>query len=399
MLRISACSYEGSLFGWDLVPSTDSTGAPFSAQLHFGFNVTVNSSLRAVAVSKSGKYLATGGMNERISLFNVLENRAIGEISGHTGGITALQFFEDSMLLSASEDGTLFIWRVHDWEHLHILGGHKSTVLDFAIHPTGKLALSVSKDKTLRLWNLIQGKCAFTRSLRIPAELVQWHPAGSEYLLCTTKELQIFKTSDNSLSASYSSTARINHADFVCIDHSAGSYAVACIDDSQCLALVSLSTGSRLASVDLSNTSTGRLRSLTVTTTSLLEHKFDALTVITSTGSMICVDVSKIALSDGTTAVLPGDALLAVNEIKAEPRLTAVTSWVAKDAGKVAVSEEEAEEVAAPSKKRKRRTASAAEDEDEGKKKVSFVAPAEKKSKKDKKRKENRKEQKKNKGK
>jgi protein MAK11 len=46
---------------------------------------------------------------------------------------------------------------VYDWQCVHILGGHKDTIHDFSIHPTGKMALSVSKDHTLKLWNLVQG--------------------------------------------------------------------------------------------------------------------------------------------------------------------------------------------------------------------------------------------------
>jgi WD40 repeat protein len=55
------------------------------------------------------------------------------------------------------QDFTLCIWRVYDWQCVHILGGHKDTIHDFSIHPTGKMALSVSKDHTLKLWNLVQG--------------------------------------------------------------------------------------------------------------------------------------------------------------------------------------------------------------------------------------------------
>ena len=34
------------------------------------------------------------------------------------------------------------------------------------IHPSGKLALSVSKDKTLRTWNLLKGRAAYTTNIK-----------------------------------------------------------------------------------------------------------------------------------------------------------------------------------------------------------------------------------------
>jgi protein MAK11 len=55
------------------------------------------------------------------------------------------------------QDKTISIWRVSDWQCIHILGGHKEPICDISIHPSGKLALSVSKDNTLKLWNLIHG--------------------------------------------------------------------------------------------------------------------------------------------------------------------------------------------------------------------------------------------------
>jgi protein MAK11 len=37
--------------------------------------------------------------------------------------------------------------RVHDWALLHVLGGHKSAVTSIDIHPSGRMALSVSADR------------------------------------------------------------------------------------------------------------------------------------------------------------------------------------------------------------------------------------------------------------
>jgi len=41
------------------------------------------------------------------------------------GSITSLQFQDRTHLLSASDDGTICIWRTSDWECLKILKGHK----------------------------------------------------------------------------------------------------------------------------------------------------------------------------------------------------------------------------------------------------------------------------------
>jgi WD40 repeat protein len=100
LLRVAACSYEGSLFGWNV--QEDQEQLELSATLNFGFNVTLGA-LKAVACSLSGKFLVVGGMDERIRIFDMKDNKSVGELSQHTGAITALKFFNDAYLISASE--------------------------------------------------------------------------------------------------------------------------------------------------------------------------------------------------------------------------------------------------------------------------------------------------------
>ena len=72
-----------------------------------------------------------------------------------------------------------------------------------SVHPSGKVVMSVSKDHTIRLWNLITGKIAFTRSLKqycdqTPSK-VQWnqHSNGDYYLVIFDTLLFNFRSADN----------------------------------------------------------------------------------------------------------------------------------------------------------------------------------------------------------
>lgn len=47
-----------------------------------------------------------------------------------------------------------------------------------SIHPSGRMALSVSRDRTLRLWNLLEGRCAYIKRLQGEGELVRWSSTG-----------------------------------------------------------------------------------------------------------------------------------------------------------------------------------------------------------------------------
>lgn len=68
---------------------------------------------------------------------------------------------------SWSQPALLSFVRVHDWQLLHILNEHKGAVRGLAVHPTGKLALSVGVDRRLRIWDLVRGKCAFVKKLQV----------------------------------------------------------------------------------------------------------------------------------------------------------------------------------------------------------------------------------------
>lgn len=45
--------------------------------------------------------------------------------------------------------------------------GHKAAVSSVAVHPSGKLAMSVSvKDGTLRTWNMVTGRVCYIKNLK-----------------------------------------------------------------------------------------------------------------------------------------------------------------------------------------------------------------------------------------
>uniref|UniRef100_A0A8C7X6I3 Uncharacterized protein n=1 Tax=Oryzias sinensis TaxID=183150 RepID=A0A8C7X6I3_9TELE len=67
-----------------------------------------------------------------------------------TGTITCLQFYGESHLLSGGEDGLMCVWSTKKWECLKSIKAHKGHVTSLSVHPSGKLALSVGTDKTLR---------------------------------------------------------------------------------------------------------------------------------------------------------------------------------------------------------------------------------------------------------
>lgn len=88
-----------------------------------------------------------------------------GTLKGHSGWVTAIATSSEvpDMVVSASRDKTLIVWKVtrdeHDYGYpLRSLHGHSHFVSDVVISSDGQFALSGSWDATLRLWNLTTGE-------------------------------------------------------------------------------------------------------------------------------------------------------------------------------------------------------------------------------------------------
>jgi protein MAK11 len=325
--RIAACSYEGSLFGWvcerqqgeSAAADTDADEEAFSTTMNWGFNCCVGS-LKAMAISQSRKFVVCGGSDERVRIFDTEQNKAIGELSNHTGTVTCLEFVGDTHLLSGSEDMALCIWRVHDWTCLHILGGHKAAINDVAVHPSGKIALSVAKDNTLRIWNLIEGRCAFTRRLKGSADKVCWNGDGSAYALVVGSAVQVYDAASNALLCERKHRGRVNKALFVNTESELGS-CVASISDDKKLSLYT-DAGVELVVCDMSSLES-RPKDFCSVRLSNGEGEYSAyLVIITSTGNVVTLSVSRLLA--GNTV---DEAVVAATSVAVEPRLTCLVAW------------------------------------------------------------------------
>lgn len=170
--------------------------------------------VRAVAASpQGGKWLATGSTDEIIKVWDLRRRKEVGGLVQHQGSITHLSFPSRSHLLSASEDGTLALFSSRDWALLRTLKGHKGRVNDVAMHPSGKLALSVGKDRTLRMWDMMRGKGSASTKLGKEGELVRWSVSGKFFVVQAGSTIDIFQT-DMTLVDTLSHASRIHDVKF-----------------------------------------------------------------------------------------------------------------------------------------------------------------------------------------
>ena len=120
----------------------------------------------------------------------------VGTLMLHEGTVTSVAFFGGTHMLSGGEDGGVCIWNAKTWDNLKVLRGHRGRVNDLAIHPSGRLAVSVGRDRTLRTWDLLKGRPAFTSARRTAAQCVLWTECGRSVILAENKAVQVLSLSE-----------------------------------------------------------------------------------------------------------------------------------------------------------------------------------------------------------
>jgi protein MAK11 len=206
-------TYEELSLGY-ILQNLDDGGSSFVASFT---DHSHTASVRTAAISSNG-IAATGSADETIKLFNIHKRVELGSLIHHQGSVTGLSFFGDAHMFSWSEDGTICVWQLGNWECLRTLHGHKSAVYSFAVHPSGKLALSCSKDKTLRTWNLITGRCAYVSNIKEAADIVLWSPDGSKYITVIGNRVDVYSFETATVVHQIQTDARISSVTFLSLD-------------------------------------------------------------------------------------------------------------------------------------------------------------------------------------
>ncbi|XP_022655578.1 p21-activated protein kinase-interacting protein 1-like isoform X1 [Varroa jacobsoni] len=169
-------------------------------------------------VASGGKFMASGSSDETIQLYNMASRKEMGSLVKHDGTINALRFHGQTHLFSASDDGTICVWDTGSWQCLRTLKGHKQAVNDIAVHSSGKLLLSVSRDKSLYTWNLVKGRPAFITNIKVEASRVEWCPTdgpGDLFLVIHANQCDIYSTAAGGIVGSIDFGKKISDLAFI----------------------------------------------------------------------------------------------------------------------------------------------------------------------------------------
>ncbi|XP_022723341.1 periodic tryptophan protein 2 [Durio zibethinus] len=192
--------------------------------------------VNTLAYSPDSQLLATGADDNKVKVWTVSSGFCFVTFTEHTNAITALHFMANNhCLLSASLDGTvrawdllryrnfrtfttpssrqfvslaadqsgevicagtldsfeIFVWSMKTGRLLDVLSGHEGPVHGLMFSPTNAILASSSWDKTVRLWDVFEGKGAVETFPHTHDVLtVTYRPDGKQ-LACSTLDGQI----------------------------------------------------------------------------------------------------------------------------------------------------------------------------------------------------------------
>ncbi|PPR86111.1 hypothetical protein GOBAR_AA34581 [Gossypium barbadense] len=199
-MSLIAGSYERFIWGFKLKPLTHD---PPSQSLTLTQIFSYPSHIAPITtVAAAGPAAASGSSDDTIHIYDLSSAASLGPLHHFSSSITSLSFYcppnlsFPRNLLSAAADGTISIFDTEPFVLLKSFRSHKKCINDLAVHPSGKLALSVSRDGCLAMSNLMRGKRSFCCRLGKEATIVKFDASGDRFFMASEEKIGVHLAED-----------------------------------------------------------------------------------------------------------------------------------------------------------------------------------------------------------
>jgi WD40 repeat protein len=182
-----------------------------------------------VAWSPDGARWATAGGDGVCQIFEAATGERVTRYEGHSRPVLAIAYLPDGVTIATGGvDQTIRVWDARTGEHLRTLDNHVATVNDLAVRPTSNrddlpVVVSVSEDRTVRLWQPTIGRLMRFTRLPVVPQAVLWLPAGDRLLVgCRDGRIRTIDPDSIAVIGEYDGlTGRIHELDWHASDHRA----------------------------------------------------------------------------------------------------------------------------------------------------------------------------------
>lgn len=171
-----------------LEPQTTSSGGVFVSFPTATVPVPAPMPISAMAWSPSGKYIAFGGADDTVQVWDAATRQKIYTYTGCKYGVRTVAWSPDSQRIAcAGGSGTVQVWDATTGSHVITYTGHKNTVNAIAWSPSGLRIASGSgdyyfqpRDTTVQVWDVVDGATVYTYHGHFtPVQAVAWSPDGT----------------------------------------------------------------------------------------------------------------------------------------------------------------------------------------------------------------------------
>jgi eukaryotic-like serine/threonine-protein kinase len=179
--RIASASEDQTVQVWDATTEPHSLRA---LALRAGFNYVVYeghaSAVQTVAWSPDALYIASGGNDNTIRVWDAGTKETIAIYHGHADVVEAVTWLPDSLhVASTSHDHTVRVWNIHTNNTIFTYRRRSSVAHAVACSPDGKYCAFASSDRTVQIWDISANREVFTyRGHSGNVRSVAWSPDG-----------------------------------------------------------------------------------------------------------------------------------------------------------------------------------------------------------------------------
>lgn len=110
--------------------------------------------IRRIAFDNAGNLAAIACGDGSIKIIETGQQRVLYDLSAHAESTNSVVFLPNGDLLSGGKDALLKRWNKNDGFSLNeSIPAHNYAIYDLVLSPDGKILSSVSRDKTIKLWD------------------------------------------------------------------------------------------------------------------------------------------------------------------------------------------------------------------------------------------------------
>lgn len=156
---LTGSRFVGSRVDGVSIGDADLTGTDFSRAYLPNLNLGVRSAAKTVAASPDGRWVASGGGDSDVLLFDARTFQEVRRLTRHRDSITNVAFSPDGRWVASSGfDRAARLWRLDDGARVHRFDGHSSMVYDVAFSPDGRFLATAGHDRRVMLWDVESGQ-------------------------------------------------------------------------------------------------------------------------------------------------------------------------------------------------------------------------------------------------